>query len=381
MRLKDLFEISQVVAPDGRRRVKFALHEIYPDESKCNINGITYLEEYCRNNAESIVGMPLCAAFLDDEKEVPYDHGLTGSMGNMPLFEDSVQVGSADGWEIADVEIDGEIHRVMVACGYINQQRYPKLVEWLEKRQADGIATYGSVEFVGTPENGEIIYKDGKSIGDKYRVPIEYVYSGYCILTVKPSDSSAIMLELNQAKQDKEDKEKMDEIKKLLEALMERLDETNACKSRIEQNEAELANGRATIEELTAARDAVLAERDEAWKKIEVMHEEIEMLQEAIAKAEVERKLSEYNAAMQTYSDEEKKVVSEEMAKFEADPVGCGIEVNQITEKIEAAAYRKMKEQHKVEVNAAMRVSFDDVFAPIETSSIASDNYDDMFVE
>ena len=173
----------------------------------------------------------------------------------------------------------------------------------------------------------------------------------------------------------------MDEIKKLLEALMERLDETNAFKSRIEQNEAELANGRATIEKLTASRDAVLAERDEAWKKIEVMHEEIEMLQEAIAKAEVERKLGEYNAAMQTYSDEEKKVVSEEMAKFEAEPVGCGIEVNQITEKIEAAAYRKMKEQHKVEVNAAMRVSFDDVFAPIETPSIASDNYDDMFVE
>ena len=198
---------------------------------------------------------------------------------------------------------------------------------------------------------------------------------------LQPAFSEAIAKLMFDAKQNKEDKKKMDEIKKLLEALMERLDETNACKSRIEQNEAELANGRATIEKLTAARDAVLAERDEAWKKIEVMHEEIEMLQEAIAKAEVERKLGEYNAAMQTYSDEEKKVVSEEMAKFEADPVGCGIEVNQITEKIEAAAYRKMKEQHKVEVNAAMRVSFDDVFAPIETPSIASDNYDDMFVE
>ena len=69
--MKNLFEISQVVAPDGRRRVKFALHEIYPDETRCNINGITYLEEYSRKNANSIIGMPLCAAFLDDEKEVP----------------------------------------------------------------------------------------------------------------------------------------------------------------------------------------------------------------------------------------------------------------------------------------------------------------------
>lgn len=379
--MKNLFEISQVVAPDGRRRVKFVLHEIYPDESHCNINGITYLEEYSRNNANSIIGMPLCATFLDDEKEVPYDHGLTGSLGNMPVFEDSVQVGTADSWEITDVEIDGETHRVMVACGYINQQRYPKLIEWLERRQTEGLTTYGSVEFVGTPANGQIIYKDGKTIEDEYRVPVEYVYSGYCILTVKPSDPSAIMLELNQAKQNKEENKEMDEIKKMLEALLERLDETNACKSRIEQNEADLAKGRATIEELTAARDAVLRERDEAWKKIEVMHEEIEMLQEAIAKAEVERKLGEYNAAMSTYSDEEKKVVADEMAKFEADPTGCGIEVSQITEKIEAAAYRKMKEQSKVETNAAVRVSFDDVFAPIEVSSIASDNYDDLFAE
>lgn len=379
--MRNLFEISQVVAPDGRRRVKFALHEIYPDETHCNINGITYLEEYSRKNAVSIIGMPLCAAFLDDEKEVPYDHGLTGSMGNMPVFEDSVQVGTADGWEIADVEIDGEAHRVMVACGYINQQRYPKLVEWLEKRQTEGVTTYGSVEFVGTPENGEIIYKDGKSIGDEYRVPIEYVYSGYCILTVKPSDSSAIMLELNQAKQNKEENREMDEIKKLLEALMERLDETNACKSRIEQNEAELTTRQATIEELTAARDAVLKERDDAWKKIEVMHEEIEMLQEAIAKAEIERKLGEYNAAMKAYSDEEKKVVADEMAKFEADPAGCGIEVNQLTEKIEAAAYRKMKEQRNVETNAAIRISFDDVFAPVELPAVTSDGYDDMFAE
>lgn len=379
--MKNLFEISQVVAPDGRRRVKFALHEIYPDETRCNINGITYLEEYSRKNAGSIIGMPLCAAFLDDEKEVPYDHGLTGSMGNMPVFEDSVQVGTADGWEIADVEIDGETHRVMVACGYINQQRYPKLVEWLEKRQAEGTATYGSVEFVGTPKNGEIIYKDGKSMGDPYRVPVEYVYSGYCILTVKPGDSSAIMLELNQAKQNKEENREMDEIKKMLEVLLERLDETNACKSRMEQNEAELAKGRATIEELTAARDAVMKERDEAYQRLDTMHEEIEVLQKAIAKAEVERKLREFRSVMQGYTDEEKKAAADEMAKFEADPVGCGIEASQIAEKIEAAAYRKMKQQYKAETNAAIRVSFDDVFAPVEATPAAADNYDDMFVE
>ena len=53
--MKSTFEISQALAPDGRRRVKFALHEIYPDETHCNANGITYLEEYSRKNADSII--------------------------------------------------------------------------------------------------------------------------------------------------------------------------------------------------------------------------------------------------------------------------------------------------------------------------------------
>lgn len=87
---KRFLEISQATNPNGRRRVKIVLHEIYPDNTRWNINGISYLEQYTRDNADTVKGMPLCAEFLDNDKEIPYGHGLTGQIKNMPVFEDSV---------------------------------------------------------------------------------------------------------------------------------------------------------------------------------------------------------------------------------------------------------------------------------------------------
>ena len=68
-------------------------------------------------------------------------------------------------------------------------------VEWLENKINDGDTIYGSVEFVGKGKN-KIVY-DGEPV-EKGRVPKVYDYSGYCILTVAPSDDSAILIELNQ---------------------------------------------------------------------------------------------------------------------------------------------------------------------------------------
>ena len=49
---KRFLEISQATNPNGRRRVKIVLHEIYPDNTRWNINGISYLEQYTRDNAD-----------------------------------------------------------------------------------------------------------------------------------------------------------------------------------------------------------------------------------------------------------------------------------------------------------------------------------------
>lgn len=183
----------------GRRKIKLALHEIYPDRTHWNRNGITYLEQYTRDNADSVKGMPLCAEFLDDDKEVPYGHGLTGQLRNMPVFEDSVQVGAFEDWSIEDVEIDGKMRRCLCATGYINESRYPKFVEWLEKQLESGSPVYGSVEFSGTKDNdGEIIYDGGWK--EQGRVPMVYDYIGHSIISIAPADDAALVTAFDVAK-------------------------------------------------------------------------------------------------------------------------------------------------------------------------------------
>ena len=183
----------------GRRKVKVVLHEIYPDRTHWNRNGITYLEQYTRDNADSIKGMPLCAEFLDDDKEVPYGHGLTGQIRNMPVFEDSVQVGAFEDWSIEDVEIDGKMRRCLCAIGYINESRYPKFVEWLEKQIESGSPVYGSVEMAGTMDNdGEIIYEDGWK--ERGRVPMIYSYIGHCLISIAPADDAALVTAFDMAR-------------------------------------------------------------------------------------------------------------------------------------------------------------------------------------
>lgn len=197
-RFKTFLEISQAENPNGRRAVKVVLHEIHPNNQFYNENGITYLEQYTRDNAESVKHMPLCAEFMDENKDVPYGHGLTGNIENMPIFEDSVQVGHFYDWSIEDIEIDGEKKRCLCAMGYVNESRYPHFVKWLEDKIARNEAIHGSVEFVGTKENdGEIKYDGGWK--EKGRIPMVYDYSGYCIISVRPSDASAVVLELEAA--------------------------------------------------------------------------------------------------------------------------------------------------------------------------------------
>lgn len=183
----------------GRRKLKIVLHEIYPTENLWNSNGITYLEQYTRDNADTVKGMPLCAEFLDDDKDVPYGHGLTGYKGDLPVFEDSVQVGTFEDWTIEDVEIDGAIHRCLCGIGYINENRYPNFCEWIDSQLAKGNRVFGSVEFAGTKENGgEIIYRDGYK--EKGRIPMVYDYSGYCIVSIRPADATAMLLEFEKGK-------------------------------------------------------------------------------------------------------------------------------------------------------------------------------------
>lgn len=372
--LKNYFEISEAPSPDGRRRIKVALHEIYADESQENLNGITYLEEYTRKNADSIIGMPLCATFLDDDKEIPYDHGMTGADGVMPLFENSEQVGVADGWEIIDLVIEGETKRVCVASGYINQQRYPNFVKWLETQKSINVPVFGSVEFVGTKENKEIIYRDGwKEHG---RIPTDYVYSGYCILSVKPSDSSAIMVEFNQLNNinnvnKKEDSQVMDEkqFEQLITSVKSAISETNSkndeLSTRITELNETIATKDAEIETLNGKVSEIHSTVEGKDAELVELNALVEQMKAELDQSKKENAINELNQALVNFTDEEKEYAKDSIALFNDDYTK--VEVNSIITKINAGIGAKAKETQIAEINAAKsQVKLDDIFSYVD---------------
>lgn len=397
-----ILEISQATNPNGRRKVKFALHEIYPDRTHWNRNGITYLEQYTRDNADSVKGMPLCAEFLDDDKDVPYGHGLTGHIKNMPVFEDSVQVGSFEDWSIEDIEIDGEIHRCLCATGYINEGRYPKFVKWIEDQLANGKKLRGSVEFVGTKDNdGEIIYDGGWK--EQGRVPMIYDYSGYCILSVKPSDSTAVLVELNQFNRKnleviEMNEEMMKALSDLKTDIISEFQDTRKVEvnSQVASLESQVAELNSKIDELNASikeKDEEISELNQKCEKsesdakakedeLDAKNKELNALVETQA-AELNElkkanKIAELNSALADYTDEQKDFAKEEIEAFNADPFS--VEINSIVTKIDATAYKKIREENakkSLEMNS-MKDEFDGIMSAIDPI-VKDDNSVDDF--
>jgi vacuolar-type H+-ATPase subunit I/STV1 len=251
-----------------------------------------------------------------------------------------------------------------MAVGYVNQQRYPEFVKWLEDKQSISQSVYGSVEFVGTKENGEIIYDCGWK--EKGRIPMEYVYSGYVFLTVKPSDNAARLIEINEHQEQEGEKGMtIEELCAKLDAFVARYDEENACKKQVETNEAKIVELNATIEQLQAAIDSNKKEVESKYEEVDALYKERDMLREELAKLKMAARIGEMNAALSAYSDEEKALVADDIAAFNADPMK--VEINSVVQKLEAAAYRKMREKNIAETNAR-KDSFDveDIFAAVD---------------
>ena len=365
---------------DGRRRIKLVLHEIHPDREHYNYNGISYNEEYVRNNADSVIGMPICASFLDDDKDIPYDHGMTGQEGNMPVYEDSVQVGVADGWEITDIAIDGEIHRVLVAYGYINEQRYPRFVEWLKNKLNNQETVYGSVEFVGKGDN-KIVY-DGEPVA-KGRVPMVYSYSGYCILTVAPADSSAVVIELNQKIKTKEE-DLMDEkiVSQITGAVTDTIKEINSKNAEYEKTISELneviAGKDKEIEELNACKKQMEDNACKKNKEYEELNAACKKMKEELNACKKANCINELNEKLSGYTEDEIAVANEKIEQYKADPIECGIEINEIVTEINAAIGVKAKAKEQAEITAEInsKNSVSDIFGNVELENNSSEELD-----
>jgi len=385
-----IFEIASKSTVAGRRHIKVVLHEIFPNDQSWQENGISWNEEYVRNNIESVKGMSLTVEFLTGDRDVPYGHGMTGARNNMPLFEDATMVGFFDKAYVDDVQIDGQTHRVLIAEGWLDEMRYPKFVDWLTQHMADGTVK-GSVEIAGKPENeGQIIYSGGWK--EQGRVPQIYDYSGYAILGIKPADETAIVMELNNKKNAKEDdsmdfEEMLNKTKAAVSNAMveanNRWDEywaqLSAKDAKIAELEAEIKDKEAQIAhveeekaQLRADFDAKEAGLTEANAKVEELNAKIAEMEAKNTELANEQLKAELNAALAPYTEEQRKVAEAEINAFNENP--GSVEINAIVGKICTEIVRAAQVAKTSEQNAASEI---DVFAIAETAPKSEDQPDD----
>ncbi len=185
----------------GRSKIKMSALEIVPDNSSYNDNGITWLREYIDANIKSAIGMPYVVSWLDEENQIPSDHGIMNFDDEGNVVFDGVTVGTVLDAYIEDIEIDGETKTLLMTEGFIYRQRYPKFVDWLKTEIENG-KIYGSIEINGKGESKIIEYLDGSTNSDGTkkmgRIPTEFDFSGLAILYLTdPADKNSIVFEVN----------------------------------------------------------------------------------------------------------------------------------------------------------------------------------------
>lgn len=391
----NILEISKRSNKNGRVPIKVALLKIHDNIEDTNKNGLHWKREYVEAAMESAIGMPFCAEFVDDGKEVPLGHGLTGQIINSeglpePIFENSEVVGTCNEVSIETIkDADGNDIEVLVGSGFLYAQRYPNFVKWVRKNYALGeVCT--SVEIMGTPENDNKIVFEEEEPTDDFRTPMTFLISGSAILSVSPADDDAIVLEVAEKKEKKEENSKMeftiDEMKNSIKEVISELNDKSKdyetkiseLNSTIETKDAEIAEKDGTISELNASVETIKAALAKLEEDQKTWWEEREVLVKELAKAKVAEKLGEVNEALEKYSDEEKEVAKDDIEKLTSDISACekveelnnvASEINSIVNKINSAivdAKKKAEADAKIaEQNTQKeeKVEVEDIFS------------------
>lgn len=382
------FELSNKKSKNGRRKFKAILYEIFPDScidevgqvgTQYNENGITWIKEYCEAALPSIQGMSLKCEFLDDERTELCGHGETEicSEDGLPVFENAVVVGTFDKGYIEEIEMpSGETKIVCIGEGTIDGLCYNNFCKKLDEEIKNGNAPHGSVEILKTGENDGIVYKYGyKDFG---RIPTVFEHSGYALLGVRPADQTAKILELNS----KEDKKIMDEmqVKALIDEVVSKtlnvIDEMNKCKedcaAQVAAATEMIADKDSKIDELNSQIESIKSELDACKTKDselnaakEQLQSENDSLKATVAESEKKEKIGELNAAIASFTDDEKAYAQAEIDAFNADPIAS--EINSVVAKIWEGIGKKAKtdaEQIAAEQNAA-KSNYDDIFSEV----------------
>lgn len=393
MKTFEIFSESKKKGQNGRRKFKIILYKIYPDDcideanevgTEYNLNGITWIKEYCEKALPSIKGMFLRCEFLDEERTELCGHGMTDIIDDVPIFEDATTIGTFTDGYIEEIEDEnGEKILVCIGVGEIDSSCYHNLCEKLDENIAKGIFPKGSIEIMRTEDNDGIVYKYGYK--DKGRIPTEFIHSGYALLGIAPSDNTAQLLELNEHK---EETNTMDEAKitALIEQTVsvytnhtseineckkecdEKVKELNKCldKEKTEKNEA-IANS----EKIQAALDECKKELGETYEKLDALYKEMDALREELGMAKAKERIGELNAAIAQFSNTEKEYAKAEIEAFEAEPVNS--EINSVVNKIWEGIGKTAKatadaEKVAAEQNAA-KAKIEDIFSVVDTGT------------
>ena len=367
--MNKILEINKRISKGGRKNIRMVLLTIH-EEGEMNRNGITWVEQYVLDNLESIKGIPICATFLDEDKEDLYDHGYTETVESEdgksePLFLNSESVGVIEDAKIEVIEIDGETKKVLVGYGYIFCQRYPNLCEKLESSKVKS-----SIEIMGTDENNRKIIYDG-GYKEKGRKPMVFDFTGTCLLGVLEADENCYVLEVAENK-NKEEKLNMDE-NKIIEVIQKAITETNAVKADTETKIAELNSQieakDAEIKEANEAKEAAENNASEKDLKIAELEAENAKLKEELAACKKREACEAFDAMLANYTDDEKKCVESEINAYKENPLdGNADEIiskicrNIVENQKKAEADAKIAEQNEAKENETI-----DIFSEVNS--------------
>ena len=367
--MNKILEINKRISKGGRKNIRMVLLTIH-EEGEMNRNGITWVEQYVLDNLESIKGIPICATFLDEDKEDLYDHGYTETVESEdgksePLFLNSESVGVIEDAKIEVIEIDGETKKVLVGYGYIFCQRYPNLCEKLESSKVKS-----SIEIMGTDENNRKIIYDG-GYKEKGRKPMVFDFTGTCLLGVLEADENCYVLEVAENK-NKEEKLNMDE-NKIIEVIQKAITETNAVKADTETKIAELNSQieakDAEIKEANEAKEVAENNASEKDSKIAELEAENAKLKEELAACKKREACEAFDAMLANYTDDEKKCVESEINAYKENPLdGNADEIiskicrNIVENQKKAEADAKISEQNEVKENETI-----DIFSEVNS--------------
>ena len=367
--MNKILEINKRISKGGRKNIRMVLLTIH-EEGEMNRNGITWVEQYVLDNLESIKGIPICATFLDEDKEDLYDHGYTETVESEdgksePLFLNSESVGVIEDAKIEVIEIDGETKKVLVGYGYIFCQRYPNLCEKLESSKVKS-----SIEIMGTNENNRKIVYDG-GYKEKGRKPMVFDFTGTCLLGVLEADENCYVLEVAENK-NKEEKLNMDE-NKIIEVIQKAITETNAVKADTETKIAELNSQieakDAEIKEANEAKEVAENNASEKDSKIAELEAENAKLKEELAACKKREACEAFDAMLVNYTDDEKKCVESEINAYKENPLdGNADEIiskicrNIVENQKKAEADAKIAEQNEAKENETI-----DIFSEVNS--------------